>query len=293
MAARNESLMPTNSRLPSEIPHSAAPRRLPTVAAGLAVAVLAGGAFASTYDLLREFALAGRADDRWAPAYPVMVDALVVIVFLSLLVARDAPWWSRWLRGALLLALIAGTAAIAVQHALWGFGSLPETPHRTGVAVAPHAMLVLAIWLWYRMIKRFRPRTRPAAAEPTPKEPEPTDPTEPIEAVAAEPAPEPPSPAPPALLPTDIEVARDLGGEGAAPSDSGSGRPASTTRPDMIMPISLDKEPDAATERKPDDDDPDATDPNGVPQANDEDFPIWNWDPPSSTYRSSPTPPED
>jgi hypothetical protein len=252
MAARNESSMPTDSRPSSETPP--APRRLPTVAAGVAVAVLAGAAFVLTYETLREFAVAGRAGDRWAPAYPVMADALVVITFLSLLVAREAPWWSRWLRGALLLALTAGTAAIGVQHALWGFGTLPETPHRAGVAVAPHVMLILAIWLWYRMIKQFRPRTRPGE----PAEPEPTP--------------------PPALLPTDVEVAREPGTEPTSPT--GSGRPASTTRPDMIMPIVLDE-------------DPDATDPNGVAQANDDELPIWSWDPPSSSYRSSPTPPED
>jgi hypothetical protein len=322
--------MPPDRRLPSETSRDPASRRLPTVVAGLAVAVLAGGAFTLTYDLLREFAIAGNAGDRWAPAYPIMVDALVVVTFLSLLTARDAPWWARWIRGALLLALIAGTAAIAVQDALWGFGSLPRTPHRTGVAIAPHLMLVLAIWLWYRMIRHFRPRTRPAPREepapeapapepapepvskgtpepesppkPTPETtPETTSPSEPVPEPASEPvlryAPAPPievtpptGPAPRALLPTDVEVARDPNAE-PAPS---SGPQASTTRPDIIMPITLDKDPDSETEERPDRD-PEATEPNGTAKDDDGDLPIWDWDPdpPSSTYRSSPTPPED
>ncbi|GAA2425944.1 hypothetical protein GCM10010191_42980 [Actinomadura vinacea] len=203
--------------------------RLLTTAAGLVVAVLAGGAFVVTYDLLREFALAGRASRRWAPAYPVMTDALVVMTVLSLIVARNAPWWSRWLRGALLLLLVAGTAAIAVQHALWGFGSVPDDPVRAGVAVAPHIMLIIAVWLWLRMIRQLR---RPAEEAP----------------------PEVPAP-----------------------------RPA---EPPPLPLVSLDKNED---EDEGEGEDTESTDPNGIDTS--EELPIWEWDPPSSSVRSSPTPP--
>ncbi|MFC5752250.1 DUF2637 domain-containing protein [Actinomadura rugatobispora] len=229
------------------------PRPLLTAAAGLVVAVLLGGAFALTYDLLREFALAGRASRRWAPVYPVMADALVVMTILSLIVARNAPWWSRWLRGALLLLLVSGTAAIAVQHALWGFTSLPADPVRAGVAVAPHIMLIIAVWLWFRMIKHLRPtRSTPAPQEPAPK----------------------PTPPPLALDPTD-----------AAPEPN-------TTQPDMIMPVTLDKHTPKADEQDEDEEDePDPTETTGIDTS--ADLPIWDWDPPSGSVRSSPTPPTD
>ncbi|WP_395108614.1 DUF2637 domain-containing protein [Actinomadura sp. SCN-SB] len=244
-------------------------RRLLTVAGGLALAVLAGGAFTLTYDLLRDFAIAGRAGERCAAAYPVMADALVVIVVLSLIVARDAPWWSRWIRGALLLILLTGTAAIAVQHAVWGYDSLPRTPVRVGVAVAPHVMLLIAIWLWYRMIKHFRtpPEPRTVASEPETTHPGTEDPA-------------PPEPGPPPLLPTDVEVARAPD----APAPSPSAQKAATTQPDIIMPPHLDQPPEEESEE---------TSTPGRDAGDRSDLPIWNWDPPSGSYRSSPTPPDD
>ncbi|MFB4317371.1 hypothetical protein [Actinomadura sp. 21ATH] len=286
--------------MPAESPAPRAKRlsrTLPAVAAGLAVIVLAGAAFALTFDVLRDFAVAGRASERWAPAYPVMADALVVITVLSLVVARRARWWSRWLRGALLLALVAGTAAISVQHALWGFGSLPRDPVRAGVAVAPHVMLIVAVWLWLRMFAHLRrPRTAPAA--PAAAAQEPAAPA-PAERAAADPeaggtvtvipaAQGRPGPPPLALGASDVEVARA----------------ARTTRPDMVMP------PVPEAREAPDDDaedlaadraeDPDAgdtldTDPEGIDTS--DDLPIWDWDkdpdPPSGSLRSSPTPPAD
>ncbi|GLZ09333.1 hypothetical protein Acsp03_67990 [Actinomadura sp. NBRC 104412] len=242
-------------------------RRLLTVAGGLALAVLAGGAFTLTHDLLRDFAIAGGAGERWAAAYPIMADALVVIVVLSLIVARDAPWWSRWIRGALLLALLTGIAAIAVQHAVWGYGSLPRTPVRVGVAVAPHVMLLIAIWLWYRMIKHVRTPPKPPTVAPETTQPGTEDPAL-------------PEPSPPPLLPTDVEVARAPD----AVTPSPSAQKAATTQPDIIMPPHPDQPPEEESEESPAPD-RDADNPS--------DLPIWNWDPPSGSYRSSPTPPDD
>ncbi|XVQ11776.1 DUF2637 domain-containing protein [Spirillospora sp. CA-255316] len=245
------------------------PRPFLTAAAGLVVAVLLGGAFALTYDLLREFALAGRASRRWAPVYPIMTDALVVMTILSLIMARHAPWWSRWLRGALLLLLVAGTAAIAVQHALWGFASLPADPVRAGVAVAPHVMLITAVWLWLRMIRHIRPSKSTAPPEAPTSTAPPEDP-------APEPSPKP-TPPPLALHPTDVEVA---GGHTPGPPKP------NTTQPDMIMPVTLDKHTPKEEEEP---DDTQTTDPNGIDTS--DDLPIWDWDPPSGSLRSSPTPP--
>ncbi|WP_026404823.1 DUF2637 domain-containing protein [Actinomadura rifamycini] len=136
--------------------YSRAQRRLLTAAAGLVVAALAAGAFALTYDTLRDLAVAGRVDDRWAPVYPAMADALIAVTLLSLVVTRGARWWTRLLRWGLLLLLAAGLAALAVQDAVWGLDALPGDPVRAGVAVAPHVILVLAVWLWLTMFKQIR-----------------------------------------------------------------------------------------------------------------------------------------
>ncbi|QKG22615.1 hypothetical protein [Actinomadura verrucosospora] len=161
--------MPSDPTRPGGPRYSPAQRRLLTATAGLVVVALAAGAYVLTYPVLRELALAGRASRRWAPVYPVMADALTAMTILALVVARNARWWTRLLRWALLLLLVAGAAAAAVQHAVWGFGSLPRDAVRAGVAVAPHVMLVIAVWLWLTMIKQIRV-SRPASDEPEPVE---------------------------------------------------------------------------------------------------------------------------
>ncbi|MFI0355921.1 DUF2637 domain-containing protein [Actinomadura sp. 9N407] len=275
---------------PPALPEKHRSPALLAVAAGLAVTVLAAGAFVLTFDLLRDFAVAGRASRRWAPAYPIMVDALLVMTVLALIVARGARWWSRWLRGALLLLLVAGTAAISVQHALWGFGSLPRDPVRAGVAVAPHLMLIIAVWLWLRMIKQLR-QARPGRLAPAPAPAAEGNSGGDAAAVTVIPPGEHaeqarPTPPPLALLPSDVEVARRPGTDGVR----ADGVRANTTQPDMIMPITLDGpagadgEPEVpAADRA---EDPDAGDDDG-------DLPIWDWDkdPPSGSLRSSPVPP--
>ncbi|WP_158642459.1 DUF2637 domain-containing protein [Actinomadura sp. WAC 06369] len=152
--------------------YSRAQRRLLTAAAGLVVAALAAGAFALTYDTLRDLAVAGRVDDRWAPVYPAMADALIAVTLLSLVVTRGARWWTRLLRWGLLLLLAAGLAALAVQDAVWGLDALPGDPVRAGVAVAPHVILVLAVWLWLAMFKQIRvgrPELDPERRAPGPR----------------------------------------------------------------------------------------------------------------------------
>lgn len=158
--------MPTDPTRPS---YTAVQRRLLTTVAGLVVAALAGGAFALTYDVLRELAVAGGVGRRWAPLYPAMADTLTAVTILSLVVTRNARWWTRLPRWTLLVLLLAGGAAASVQRSVRGFGPLPDDAVRTGVAVAPHAMLVIAVWLWLTMVKQIRV-ARPAAGEEAPAE---------------------------------------------------------------------------------------------------------------------------
>ncbi|MGH3392072.1 MAG: DUF2637 domain-containing protein, partial [Actinomadura sp.] len=136
--------------------HTTTQRRLLTVFAGIGVTALTGVAFVLSYDDLRALALAGRAATRYAPAYPIMFDALIVVTILSLLVARNARWWSRWTRWLLLLILLNGAAAASVQRAVRGYDSLPDQALVAGVAAAPHVMLVIAVWLWLAMFRQAR-----------------------------------------------------------------------------------------------------------------------------------------
>ncbi|WP_433476738.1 DUF2637 domain-containing protein [Spirillospora sp. CA-142024] len=346
--------MPSDPTRPGGPRYTLAQRRLLTAVAGLVVAALAGAAFALTYAMLRELAVAGRVSRRWAPLYPVMADTLTALTILSLVVTRNARWWTRLLRWTLLLLLVAGGAAISVQHSVRGFGSLPDDPLRVGVAVAPHVMLVIAVWLWLTMFKQIRvarPADEEAAPvdtqrghvkvlEPTPPplaleaaaeeaepespltfldehepehEPEPEHEREPIlpfqaeepepapeetaprefepaaygEGLSSEPAPpldplpepRPPLDSPPAFLPTDVELVR---GRDHEPAEE---RPvAATTRPDIVMPVPHGTDED-------DHDDPPA-DRAEDPDAGDRPDKDWN-PPPSSNFRSGPTPPAD
>ncbi|WP_242891346.1 DUF2637 domain-containing protein [Actinomadura litoris] len=161
--------MPSDPTRPGAPRYTPVQRRLLTATAGLVVAALAGGAYVLTYDLLRDLAIEGRASRRWAPIYPAMADALTALTILSLVITRNARWWTRLLRWALLLALVAGVAAISVQHSLRGFDDLSGDPLRVGVAVAPHAILVIALWLWLTMFKQIR-TAHPATGEPEPVE---------------------------------------------------------------------------------------------------------------------------
>ncbi|MFC9973643.1 hypothetical protein ACFVH6_22385 [Spirillospora sp. NPDC127200] len=379
--------------------HGAAQRRLLAAATGLVVLVLAAGVFVASYDALRDVAVAGGVGRRWSPAYPVMADALVVIVVLALIVARHARWWSRAVRWTLLAALLAGGAALGVQHAVWGFGSLPDDGVKAGVAVAPHAMLILAVWLWLTMFKQLRaPHPRPAlgharapgaedaerAAAPeavpvhdaeavTERIPLPADGsgkapaaerarkpvqeadtehprddavqerdaerepvTEPLQhapepsvngssAAAAEDAPQrdgkgsrkgdsdhaddtvPVKAAeaddpPPALLPGDVELVH-------RPAATRSDPVTPDTGDDLDVPaVDRAEDPDAGDGEEhasrgrhrlrrrsraagPDPSASEVTDPNGFTPPDDDDLPIWDWNPPSGSFRSSPTPP--
>ncbi|WP_026341605.1 DUF2637 domain-containing protein [Actinomadura atramentaria] len=332
------------------------PGRLFTWLAALAVLVLAGAAFLLTYEPLRVLARTGGVEARWAPAYPVMADTLLLVALLALLVARRARWYSRLLRWLLLVVLLAGGGALAVQHAVWGYGSLPADRVKAGVAVAPHVMLVIAVWLWLTMIKHVRaggggpaPVAEPAPraeapplpetdsgldllplAEPAPAllpadvetmraraeeagdqwndrwndAPRPagrgygtnhfTDEDDEATAVDrpltrpesdAPPLPEPetapdarPEP-PPALLPADVRTIRTIVTDAAAP-----------TEPPLTEEERIIREDEAHHLDAPDDAEP-AEDGKPADPEKDENLAIWDWNPPSSTFRSSPTPP--
>lgn len=163
--------------MPSDPTRTAGPRytpvqrRLLTALAGLVVAALAGAAYALTYDVLRDLARLGGVGRRWAPLYPAMADTLTALAILSLVITRNARWWTRLPRWTLLMALVAGGAALSVQDSVRGLGELPRDAVRAGVAVAPHVALVVAVWLWLTMVKQIRV-ARPAADDAPAAEPQ-------------------------------------------------------------------------------------------------------------------------
>ncbi|MGI5225488.1 DUF2637 domain-containing protein [Actinoallomurus sp. CA-142502] len=163
--------------------YSKAQRRLLTTLGGLGVAALAAGTFVLSYDDLRLLALRGGAARHWAFLYPGMLDGLVVVIILAILSARRSGWFSRAVRWLLLVVLIAGAGAAGVQRAVKGYAVLADTPVDVGVAVAPWAILILAVWLWIGMIKQvLSRRTRRERRG---------DPAEPVEPAAAAPQAEP------------------------------------------------------------------------------------------------------
>lgn len=146
-------------------------RWLIAILAGLAVVGIAAAAFVLSYPDLRDLAARGGASRRLRPLYPAMADGLVVVIVISLIVARHSRWWSRLVRRVLLLVVIAAIGAAAVQHDVWGDASLPRHWVRIGVAVAPWAILLVAVWLWLVMLFPQRTaRRRPAVPPVTDRE---------------------------------------------------------------------------------------------------------------------------
>ncbi|GLZ16099.1 hypothetical protein Acsp04_63340 [Actinomadura sp. NBRC 104425] len=309
-----------------DAPRGTVLRRLLTAAAGLAVTALAACAFVLTYDVLCDAALAGRVPRRWAWAYPVMTDVLVAVVILSLVVARHARWWSRFVRWTLLAALLAGMAALGVQHAVWGLASLPDDQLRAGVAIAPEAVLIIGVWLWLTMLRQARAGgRRPAPAEAA--KPAAPAPAQPPPIPWDEPAPQ--SFTPPAAVAASEQLdphPRDEPAPKLTVPMPAAARPALEPEPEHGPEPELEPEPEpeAGAEAKtveipaPDEDadltlvdraeDPDAGDdtptttrtftpgedaePNGDAGRTDG-LAVWDWDPPSGSLRSSPTPPGD
>ncbi|MEU5990875.1 DUF2637 domain-containing protein [Spirillospora sp. NPDC047418] len=234
--------MPSDRTPPS---YSRGQRRLLTALAGLVVAALAAGAYVLTYDVLRELARTGGVSRRWAPLYPAMADTLVAMTILSLVVTRGARWWTRLLRWALLLVLAAGGAAASVQHSVWGYGSLPEDAVRAGVAIAPHVMLVIAIWLWLTMFKQIRVG-RPAAEEAAPVETQ-RGHVKVLEPAAPPLALEAPAGAEPAFEPADEEPLIPFLPEPPAEQapDFPAHRPGAAAEPEPVLGASGGSEPSA------------------------------------------------
>jgi Protein of unknown function (DUF2637) len=155
------------SRRPS--PGTAQPERAPRAvrilgmaAVCVGLAALAGGTFVLSYSGIHALALHAGIAPRLARGYPLLIDAMLVIVLAALLALRGADLPSRLLAWTTLLALLAAAAGADALHAVGR--RLPRHVAAITAAVLPWVLLFLAFALLLAMLRHARLRRQAAAA---------------------------------------------------------------------------------------------------------------------------------
>ncbi|ROO90239.1 hypothetical protein EDD29_7961 [Actinocorallia herbida] len=285
-----------------------------TILSFIAVAGLTAGAFILSYDdlrLLAETGLSGRNVERFGRYYPLVYDGLIATAILALFTARRAPWWTRWIRWILLYALVGGAIAASIQNVVKGFAAIDGTALDAGVASAPWVAALLATWLWLSMFRQVRAVRRTRKTPNGSPEPEPVPqpdfsldgitPAEPMRLPTAADFPNPyldayPHPVPPPGPAPAIEQVEAPDHEDAEDDQEPPSPPplplpvaAEPVRPPASLPtdVKLVGRP-AKSDASRDESEPEGPRP---------DLDEWaayggdEWDPPSGTLRSGPTPP--
>jgi hypothetical protein len=129
------------------------------------LAALAGGTFVLSYSGIHALALHAGIAPRLARGYPLLIDAMLVIVLAAVLALRGADLASRLLAWTTLLAVLAAAAGADALHAVGR--RLPRHPAAITAAVLPWVLLFLAFALLLAMLRHARLR-RLAAAAPLP-----------------------------------------------------------------------------------------------------------------------------
>ncbi|MDX6744992.1 hypothetical protein [Actinocorallia sp. A-T 12471] len=291
-----------------------------TILSFLAVAGLTAGAFVLSYDdlrLLAETGLNGRNADRFGRYYPVVYDGLIATTMLALFAVRRAPWWTRWIRWVLLYALIGGAIAASVQNVVKGFAAIDGTALDAGVASAPWVAALLATWLWLsmfrqvrssRLVRRGREESSAPDAEPKPDfSLDGITPAEPMRLPTAADFPNPYLDAYPNPVPQQVEGTDEYESPRYDPKDEEPYE--DDTEPSGPPPLPLPVEPEPvraqpAAARPPSALPTDvklvgrpaqADTPPDTPRPDLDEWAAYGgdeWDPPSGTLRSGPTPPE-
>jgi len=150
-------------------PGTAQPERAPRavrilgmVAVCVGLAALAGGTFVLSYSGIHALALHAGIAPRLARGYPLLIDAMLVIVLAALLALRGADLASRLLAWTTLLALLAAAAGADALHAVGR--RLPRHVAAITAAVLPWVLLFLAFALLLAMLRHARLRRLAAAA---------------------------------------------------------------------------------------------------------------------------------
>ncbi|MEU6742611.1 DUF2637 domain-containing protein [Streptosporangium sandarakinum] len=126
-------------------------RRVGIALAGICVAALTAAACVLSFEDLRALAVTGEADPGLAYLYPAAFDALLVIAMTASLLLWNGRWPARLQAGLVLALLLAAAAAAEVTTAVRAPVDVRQAA--VGVAVAPWVMVLLALWLWFLLIK--------------------------------------------------------------------------------------------------------------------------------------------
>ena len=140
-------------------------RVLGMAAVCVGLAALAGGTFVLSYSGIHALALHAGIAPRLARGYPLLIDAMLVIVLAAVLALRGADLASRLLAWTTLLAVLAAAAGADALHAVGR--RLPRHPAAITAAVLPWVLLFLAFALLLAMLRHARLR-RLAASAPLP-----------------------------------------------------------------------------------------------------------------------------
>ena len=139
-------------------------RMLGLVAVCLGVVALAAATFVLSYSAIRAVALQAGITPRFARGYPLLLDAMLVIVLAAVLALRGAGLPSRLLAWLTLLVVVAAAAGADALHAAGH-----RLPHQTAAitaAVLPWVLVLVAFALLLTMLRHARLRRAVAGAGP-------------------------------------------------------------------------------------------------------------------------------
>jgi hypothetical protein len=140
---------------------SRALRILALAAVCTGVAALAAATFVLSYSALHTVALQAGIAPRLARGYPLVLDAMLVIVLAAVLALRGAGLPSRLLAWTTLLVVLVAAAGPDAMHAAGR--RLPASPARITAAVLPWVLVLIAFALLLLMLRHFRLRRQASA----------------------------------------------------------------------------------------------------------------------------------
>jgi hypothetical protein len=140
---------------------SRALRAFALIAVCVGVAALAAGTFVLSYAGIHALALEAGVAPRLARGYPLLIDAMLVIVLAAVLALRGAGLPSRLLAWITLLAVLAAAAGADALHATGH--KLPAQAAAVTIAVVPWVLVFLGFVLLLAMLRHARLRRLAAA----------------------------------------------------------------------------------------------------------------------------------
>src|SRR5262245_28419482 len=127
----------------------------------IGVILVAVAAFLLSYEGIHQIALQAGVSEALARLYPLMFDAMLIIVCAAALALRNAGWGAKcyvWVSRLLVVGAVAvGDALHATDVRLTGQAA------RAAIAVIPWVLLLMGFGLWLVMLRQWR-RTRAMAA---------------------------------------------------------------------------------------------------------------------------------